>query len=183
MLKEYMIMQDEKDNITFHFTNNKIFQVRVAAIPVAGDKILLQKFNGDSHWCLLGGRIHLFENSADAVLREVKEETGYDAKIIRFICSAENLFTFNNKTYHEIGFYYLVSLLTGDNDPMLSDSEWSDIDDNISVFKWHKIKDLPSLRLCPSFLEDKIANMCDVSNNDTFHINQNAVDDINNYTK
>ncbi|MBD3418648.1 MAG: NUDIX domain-containing protein [Chitinivibrionales bacterium] len=32
----------------------------------------------DNHWCLPGGHIEKFETRADAVIREVREETGLD---------------------------------------------------------------------------------------------------------
>ena len=185
---------------------------------INGDKVLLQKFNGDKHWCLPGGRIHLFENTPSAVLRELKEGTGAAATIIRFVCSCENMFKYNDRIYHEIGFYYLVAFplnikkeestkptkptkpceasetieatkfyetttsSTSSKSCDTDDTGFADIDDNASIFKWHSVNSLSSLRLCPSFLEDRLEEMCKISISEFFHVIQEKIDDINNYT-
>lgn len=67
-----------------------------AVIPLHENKILLVKrgtivFKG--YWALPGGRVDAGETVEQAVVREVKEETGLDVEVVRKIGE-----------YHEVGF-------------------------------------------------------------------------------
>lgn len=88
--------------------NNVVFNYRVAAIIRHNNKLLVQKSTKVSHVTVLGGRCNLGEDSASALKREIKEETGYDVTITKELGMVENFFTssFNNKKYHEILIVY-----------------------------------------------------------------------------
>ncbi len=49
------------------------------------ERILLTRRTDNGQWCLPGGRMESGESLAEACIREVKEETGLDVKIIRLI--------------------------------------------------------------------------------------------------
>ena len=53
------------------------------AIILHSDHILLVKARDKNHWQLPGGRLESGESSIDAVVREVKEETGLRARVLR----------------------------------------------------------------------------------------------------
>jgi 8-oxo-dGTP pyrophosphatase MutT (NUDIX family) len=53
------------------------------AIILHSDHILLVKARDKSHWQLPGGRLESGESSVDAVVREVREETGLRAEVVR----------------------------------------------------------------------------------------------------
>ena len=55
-------------------------------------KILVHKNVKSDHYTLIGGRVEIGENSADTVIREVKEELGKDIEIIGYISTIENFF-------------------------------------------------------------------------------------------
>jgi 8-oxo-dGTP pyrophosphatase MutT (NUDIX family) len=57
----------------------------------------------------VGGGIDFGETSADAAIREVKEELGTEAHQLKLLGVIENLFTFNGKEGHEIVFVYEAS--------------------------------------------------------------------------
>jgi 8-oxo-dGTP diphosphatase len=60
----------------------------VGAVCFRGDDVLLIKRGKppmENHWSLPGGRIEWGERAADAVRRELKEETGCDADLIGLI--------------------------------------------------------------------------------------------------
>jgi ADP-ribose pyrophosphatase YjhB (NUDIX family) len=49
------------------------------------EKILLTRRTDNNLWCLPGGGLDAGESAAEACIREVREETGLDVKIIRLI--------------------------------------------------------------------------------------------------
>ena len=48
-------------------------------------RILLQRRSDNGNWCLPGGAIERGESAHETVVREVKEETGYDVEVVRLI--------------------------------------------------------------------------------------------------
>src|SRR4030095_12814135 len=48
-------------------------------------EILLQKRKDINKWCVISGHVEFGETVGNAVIREIKEETNVDARIIRFI--------------------------------------------------------------------------------------------------
>ena len=61
---------------------------RSAACAVVFDgqgRILLHKRSDNGRWALPGGAIERDESAHEAIVREVKEETGYDVQVVRLI--------------------------------------------------------------------------------------------------
>src|SRR5688500_10348906 len=63
---------------------------RACAIIRQADRILLNRFGGDSFWALPGGAIESGEFSTDALVREMREELGVTVEIGRLIWVVEN---------------------------------------------------------------------------------------------
>ena len=62
-------------------------------------------------WYSVGGRVQYGETLEEAVLRELKEETGFTCEVERLCAIHENFFTANDGTpYHEISGYFLVKM-------------------------------------------------------------------------
>lgn len=59
---------------------------------------------------LLGGGIEFGERAADAVARELREETGSEARVGRLLGVLENIFTFEGDLGHEIAYVFEVEL-------------------------------------------------------------------------
>ena len=79
------------EDISFYANEGK-FNFRVAAYVTCGDKILIQHSDGVDYFSLVGGRVHLGENTIDAVRREIK------------------FFEWQGKKVHEMLFIYHVEL-------------------------------------------------------------------------
>ena len=93
------------------------FKLRVCGVVECNNKYLVIRNNNEEFYGLPGGHIHLGENSLDAAYREVKEETGLDIKVEKLLATIELFFDReDNKPFHEIGYYYLMSLINEKDD-------------------------------------------------------------------
>lgn len=66
------------------------------ALIIKDGKILMNRCaheDGTVYYDLPGGGQHKYEPLEDAVIREVREETGYPCRIVRFCALAEEIFT------------------------------------------------------------------------------------------
>lgn len=124
-----------------------IFYLRAAALIERDNHLLLSKMDGDDFWALPGGQIEHGEPSDQALKREIKEELGiYDSHCLHLQFILENFFTYNEKSYHEVGFYYKTSIPI-DCYPIATDG-FKAAEDNI-LFKWFKIDDLKDVFIKP----------------------------------
>jgi len=136
-------------NVKYFLQNQyggKHFVVPVAMI-IRDGKILMNKRN-DPHnpqfhevWEFPGGTVEIGENIFENVVRECKEETGYDVEIL------EQLPFIRVKTRHIERFSYQIYLI-----PILckvigGDGVFSD--DEVLEMKWYTPEEIPSLKLFP----------------------------------
>jgi ADP-ribose pyrophosphatase YjhB (NUDIX family) len=56
-----------------------------AVVFDAQGRLLLHRRSDNGHWALPGGALETGETAEQSIIREVKEETGYDVKVIRLI--------------------------------------------------------------------------------------------------
>lgn len=63
------------------------FNVRVTGVLIEDNKILLvkQKVNDKKNWSLPGGKLEQGETLEQGIIREMKEETGFDVEITRLL--------------------------------------------------------------------------------------------------
>lgn len=143
-------------------TEDAYFKFRVNGILMKDDKILVVRMCKNSFYCLPGGHVELGEDSQKGIIREMKEETGYDVIDPQLIAITENFFKgkLSNKM-HEIGFYYLMKL---DEKAIIEKNEYvvieHDKDGDIELeFKWLKISELDKINFQPEFLKEKLGKM------------------------
>ncbi len=82
---------------------------------------LVAKHSGYKKWVLPKGLIDPGEKSEKTAVREVKEETGVEAKITGKIQPAEKyVYTFNGEKIFKVVQYYLMEYVSGD----VADHDW-----------------------------------------------------------
>ena len=109
-------------------------RVAAAVFVVRGSKLLLLKrrgSEGEGTWAIPGGKVDFMEDPADAVKRELLEETGLHAKSIEFVCYSNDVHKYANK--HFVTMRFVCSEFTGE--PEITEPEkctdigWFDLDD------------------------------------------------------
>ena len=146
-------------------TDDLKFKFRVSAIVINDNKLLLNKYGEDSY-CLPGGYVAIGETSEEAMIRELKEETGLDFKTTRFAGIVENFFTnIRNDKTHGIDFYYYVDLENGSyNDLDMNYVESEETGGIKHEYSWISLFDINEYNILPNIIRNDIKN-----NSETFH--------------
>lgn len=85
------------------------------------------------HWCIPGGRLEMFETLEHAVVREVKEETDLNIKVIRLMGVCDHIIQDENA--HWVAMSYLCKIENGN--PKIMEP------DKASDMKWFALNGLP----------------------------------------
>ena len=88
----------------------QVFPAVAVAIFNEKGEILLQKRRDSGRWCVLSGHVEFGESVEDAVLREIREETGVAGQVMRFIgvCSSPGSQTYqrqNERTQYVTSYF------------------------------------------------------------------------------
>ena len=96
-------------DITFE-TKEGRFNYRVCAVLLDQERILAMHDERSPYFYLPGGRVRMGERAEDAVLREVREELGIEAKILRPLWLSQSFFNEDvvRADYHELCLYFLL---------------------------------------------------------------------------
>ena len=88
------------------------FNFRVCAVIISGGKILAMHDGRSPYYYLPGGRVEMGEAAEDAVLRELREELGIEARIERPLWLNQGFFTEDacGERFHELCIYYLMDV-------------------------------------------------------------------------
>lgn len=140
------IICTDKDKKEYEITADQLsFRPSVYGVIVDNGKVLLaRQWDG---YDFPGGGINLGETIEEALIREVKEETGFDVKPLNLIgCEADfHKMTFNQNFAHCILIYYQCKIIGGklskDNlDAASHENEYMDIAQWIDFQEVSKIK-------------------------------------------
>lgn len=121
-------------NCTFENGNkNSLRHVVVDMLVVKDNKILLIKrapqLSNGNKYALVGGFVERDEDTKQAALREVLEETGYKARVVSLFRLVDNPDRINEDRQN-ISFVYLIEPLekVGDHDWEVIRAQWFDLD-------------------------------------------------------
>lgn len=86
------------------------FNYRVAASIESNQRYLFTTAPDIDFWFLPGGRVKAGESALEAMARELHEELGLENQAIQPLWAVENFFSLHNENFHELGFYFSLSL-------------------------------------------------------------------------
>ena len=127
-----------------------VFNYRVAGILIKNEHVLIHKQVNDLHWAIPGGRVEVLEDSQTSIIREMKEELGYKVKVENLLWVTENFFEYNNRNFHELGFYYHISLK--EDEINFQTEAFHGLEGERLIYKWTPIRELEHIPLFPEFL-------------------------------
>lgn len=102
----------------------------VIAIREGVPHVALIATRNKSRWGLPKGAVDSGETSEAAALREVREETGIEARIVRLLDTIEYFFRAGDVLIHKTVDFYLMDYVAGDLVPQLSEVdavEWVEL--------------------------------------------------------
>ena len=146
-------------DISFRDGNDK-FNYRVCAMILHNGKILAMRDTRSPYYYLPGGRVSIGETAENAVLREVQEELGITAKIVRPLWLNQAFFTedVDHLNYHELCSYFLMDIRDTD---LLSRGETFSYKEGTRThtFTWLPFERLENEYFYPQFLKKDIFHL------------------------
>lgn len=140
--------------------NDVTYKVRAGGLIEFNDKYLFVKMGLGSYWCVPGGHLEWFENSENAVIREVEEETGMPVEIKNLFLLHENFYlNVKNQRFHELCFYYLLK--PKDEQKIIKDQIKEEFDKDkkdVLEFKWFTKDEIKKLEIKPAIIKEIIMN-------------------------
>lgn len=138
--------------ISYEQKENK-FNFRVGGILESPDrkKILVHRLSNFDFWLLPGGRVEMMEDTGNAIVREIQEELGVTGEIDRLVAITESFFYMKDKTYHELGFNYLLRL--PENSQLLRmQGEFAGVEGEKYRYKWLDKELLSQISFKPDYM-------------------------------
>lgn len=127
--------------------NKYNFNIRVTGILLEDDKLLLvkQKVNDNRNWSLPGGKLEQGETLEQGIIREMREETGLDVKIVKllYLCDVSA----SGNTLLHISF--LLKRTSGEIKLPTNEYETNPIND----VKFVSVNELPEYGFSEKFIE------------------------------
>lgn len=120
-------------------------------VCVRDGKLLLCRAKGGNTTYLPGGHIEFGETGRQALVREIREELGMEARTGAFLGAVENSFIQHGKPHAEINLVYAVEISDGE---LCSQEDWIE-------FKWCDLNRLDSANLLPAVFR-RLADWPDV---------------------
>ena len=127
--------------------------IRAACIIKHNNKVLLHKTDSRNHYCLIGGRVEIGENSENTIRREIKEELGKEIDITEYVSTIENFFKFEGSKYHEYMFVYDAEF-KDEKDKLIEDTLFNIEGKDYLKYYWIDLKDIDNVDIKPKVIKD-----------------------------
>ncbi|MEU8213782.1 NUDIX domain-containing protein [Micromonospora sp. NPDC049044] len=116
------------------------FRLAAYAVCIRDERVLLAHYvasTGERHWTLPGGKVEHAEDPFDAVIREVAEETGYEAVVERLLGVDSRVIpaaeAWLRIEHQNVGIFYRVGVVGGTPRPepngQTIESAWTPLPD------------------------------------------------------
>lgn len=146
------------DKDWFFKTDDYVCDLRSVGVLVRNGKLLVQRERDGNEYALPGGHVKIGETTADALVREYREETGADIKMDRLLWTEECFWEWSGMQAHNIAFYYLIDLCDGFDIPDLG--EFVSPKDNCGVMLgWMPVEKLTDVTIYPDFIREQIYDL------------------------
>lgn len=117
-------------------------------------EVLMQKRKDVGEWCILSGHVEFGETVEDAAIREIWEETGCRARIVRLIGiysePRSQTYHYGHKTIHYITSYFEAKLVEPSTSIVINEESHE-----ISFFPLHHLPK-PLAQMHPNWLNDAL---------------------------
>ena len=150
-------------DISFQTANGK-FNDRVCGMIISNGKILAMHDQRSPYYYLPGGRVRIGETCEEAVVRELREELGIEASIIRPLWLNQAFFTedVDHLRYHELCLYFLMDISGTDLLSRGDQFSCADAENGKTLrFEWLPFERLKDEYFYPLFLKEKIFDLPD----------------------
>lgn len=139
---------------------NKKFNFRVGGIIQSEDekKILIHRLSNFDFWLLPGGRVEMLEDTEKAILREINEELAIRGSVSKLVSITESFFEIKDKTYHEIGFNYLIKI-PSDAEILKRQGEFAGEEGDKYRYKWVDKELLSKMNFKPNYMVNILQNI------------------------
>ncbi len=146
-------------DLTFDTVEGR-FNYRVCGIIIHGNKLLAMKDESSPYYYLPGGRVRFGEGAEDAVLREIREELGVDAKISRSLWLNQAFFEedVTKLHFHELCLYFLMDI--SETDILSRGASFRGTEaGHTHIFTWLPFEGLEGEYLYPQFIKKAIFDL------------------------
>jgi len=132
--------------------DNCIFSYRAAGILIHNGRVLLQKPINDDY-AFPGGHVAFGEKGPETLIREFKEEVGFDIEVGCLEWVEENFFMWDGKPCHQICLSYAVKMKDTAKIPFdgsFIGSEYVEDDANAIYFYWIPLDKMKNIAVYPA---------------------------------
>ena len=130
--------------------DGELFSYRVGGVLIKDNQVLLTK--GGDDYSLPGGHVQIGETSSDTVIREFKEETGFDVEPLNVISTYENFWNWDDKKCHQLCIFYRLKM-KDETQELIPNPDTND-----TKYVWVDLKELANIKLYPHGVAELIIN-------------------------